>query len=309
MTFVILLILVAIIAIPYVREWRRKPMDERARQDLPGEMVTLSQGNTYFRWHGPLRGPVAVCVHGLSTPSFVWDGMAGGLSAMGYRVLTYDLYGRGYSDRVPGTQDAAFFVRQLEDLLESQKVGDDITLFGYSMGGAIATSFASTHIDRVRHLVLLAPSGAKSSQGRMVRFIRDTPVLGDWLMLAHFPRKYLRGTEAERDLPSSVPGIVDLQQRELNYRGYIAAILSSLRGILSNDLETEHRHIHSEGVPVLAIWGRKDEVIPKSAIGKLSEWSRDARQEMIDDAGHGLPYTHTDQIMQILGQRLREGLN
>lgn len=83
-----------------------------------------------------MRGPVAVCVHGLTTPSFVWHGLARGLATFGYRVLIYDLYGRGYSDRAPGHQDQAYFLQQLNDLLEDQQIKGDITLLGYSMGGA-----------------------------------------------------------------------------------------------------------------------------------------------------------------------------
>jgi pimeloyl-ACP methyl ester carboxylesterase len=65
--------------------------------------------------------------------------------AKGHRVLTYDLYGRGYSDRPGGEQDARFFIRQLEDLLEHQGVTQPVTLLGYSMGGAIGAAFAAKH--------------------------------------------------------------------------------------------------------------------------------------------------------------------
>ncbi|MEX0317870.1 MAG: alpha/beta fold hydrolase [Ruegeria sp.] len=306
---VLLVFVIGAAALPYWAEARRRPMDEWERRDAPGTCVPLSQGVTHYQWHGAVRGPVAVCVHGLSTPSFVWNGLARALGAMGYRVLTYDLYGRGYSDRPEGSQNDDFFIKQLEDLLDDQEIEEDFTLFGYSMGGAIATVFAAKHPNRVRHLVLLASSGMVMTTDRATQFIRQKQGLGDWLMLALFPGRHRRGTEAERALPSSVPDIVDLQQRELHYRGFVPAVLSSLRGILSRELQDEHRTIHRAGVPVLAIWAREDDVIPLSAMGRLTEWSRDAWQEVIEDAGHGMTYTHTDQIAAILSERLRDGLN
>lgn len=304
----ILLLLVVVLALPLIAEFRRKQMDATARREATGDFVTLSQGVTCYEWLGPRRGPIAVCVHGLTTPSFVWRGLARGLAAFGYRVLIYDLYGRGFSDRLSGPQDSAFFLQQLTDLLKDQKVGGDITLLGYSMGGAIATAFTAAHPDKVRQLILLAPAGMGVKAGRMVRFITSTPLLGDWLMLALFARRHRQGTETERALPSSVEGIVNLQQNELLFRGFVPAVLASMRGILSVAQKDEHRTIHLAGVPVLAIWGREDAIIPLTAMGTLAEWSRHARQDVIEGAGHGLTYTHTDAVIASISEALRDGL-
>lgn len=309
MVLLVLVILICLAALPYYLETRRKPMNAQARRAAPGQFVELSQGVTHALWHGPTRGPVAVCIHGLTTPSFVWDGLVDDLGAMGYRVLCYDLFGRGYSDRPEGEQDAAFFLRQLEDLLEAEEIDEEITLIGHSAGGAIATAYAAKHSGRVRHLVLLAPGGLSTSRDALTRFVIRTPYLGDWLMRLVFPGRLQRSIEVERALPGSGPAIADRQQQELNYRGFVPAVLATLRGLLAQPQEAEHRAVHRAGVPVLAIWGREDRVVSLSAMGKLTEWSRMARQEVIDGAGHGLPYTHTQQVATVLRERLREGLN
>lgn len=289
-----------VIATPFAIETFRRPMNESAREDAPGRFVTLSQGVTHYRWIGPARGPVVVCVHGLTTPSFVWEGLARRLSGQGYRVLIYDLYGRGYSDRPAGRQGRDFFLRQLDDLMAQQKVGDHVTLIGYSMGGAIAAAFASVHPERIRQLVLVAPAGMRISAGLSMRLIRDVPLLGDWLALAFFPFSHRRATEAERNLPSSVETIVDRQQAELRWRGFVPAVVSSLRGILSGTLEHDHRAIAQADVPVLAVWGREDAVIPISAMGTLAQWNRRAVHDVVEGAGHGLPYTHTDDLARAI---------
>lgn len=298
-----------VVAWPLLQEHRRRPMDAAARKSAPGQFANLSQGVTHYQWIGPVRGPVAVCVHGLTTPCYVWHGLAAGLAALGYRVLVYDLYGRGYSDRPPGIQNRGFFLRQLDDLLADQEVAGDITLLGYSMGGAISASWAAAHPDRIRQLLLLAPAGMGAAVDAMTRFMVRTPVIGDWLMLALFPGQFRKGTEAERPLPGTVDRIVDRQQAELGFRGYIPAVLSSVRGMLAGDLQQEHRKLHRANVPVLAVWGRDDDVVPLAAMGRLTEWNRDTRQEVIDGAGHGLPYTHTDQVLDALRETLRDGLN
>jgi len=304
----ILLALLALAVFPLLREGLRKTMGPSARNEAPGEFASLSAGLTHYQWIGPRRGPIAVCVHGLTTPSFVWHGLAEGLAEKGYRVLVYDLYGRGYSDRPQGVQDRTFFLSQLEELLEHEGISDDFTLLGYSMGGAIATAYTAAHPDKVRELVLLASAGLKTNPGKIGEFIRNRPGLGDWLMHAAYPRLHIRGTEAERQLPSSVPGIIDLQQRELNYKGFVPAVLSSLRGILSEDRAEDLRHIHRQGVPILAIWGGIDDVVPVSSVGKLTEVARSAKQVEVAEAGHGLPYTHTDEVLEIIAAHHRKGL-
>ena len=300
----ILVALIALAAFPFAREALRKPMNAAARRTAPGAFVQLSQGITHYRWIGPVRGPVAVCVHGLTTPSMVWDAVAKGLALMGFRVLTYDLYGRGYSDHVPGLQDQDFFLRQLTDLLDDQGITEDVTLLGYSMGGAIVSAFAARHPDRARRLILLAPAGMSHDLGKLAKFTRDTPILGDWLMLLRFPAAHRKGTEAERALPSEVPGIIDYQQAELTRRGFVPAVLSSLRGILPHPLEEAHRQISRDGIPVLAIWGRDDAVIPIRAMGQLAQWNRIARHEVIEGAGHGLTYTHASAVLRAIEANL-----
>ena len=66
-----------------------------------------------------------------------------------------------------------------------------------------------------------------------------------------------------------------------------------------------HRGLGVDGIPVLAIWAEKDEVIPISSVGTLAQWNRTARQEVIEGAGHGMPYTHPDEVVESLRELLQ----
>ncbi len=285
---------------PFAVEAMRPRMTRTRREVAPGQFTTLSQGVTHYQWLGAEDGPVAVCVHGLTTPSFVWGPVAEELGRMGYRVLTYDLYGRGFSDRPRGAQDSAFFIRQLDDLLEDQGVAGEITLIGYSMGGAIAAAFAGEQAGRIRQLVLLAPAGLGHDLGPVADMAVKYNLFGRWMMLGFYGKSLRRATEAERGLPSRIDRMVDLQIAETRLRGFAPAVLASLRGILDEDLEGAHRNIAEAGVPVLAVWGEKDEIIPLSCRDTLAEWNPDAHQEVVAGAGHTLTYTDTDEVMAAL---------
>lgn len=295
-----------VVLAPTLAEVMRPRMGPSARQSAPGNLARLSRGVTHYQWYGPDNGPLVVCVHGLTTPSFVWEGIAPRLAEQGFRVLTYDLYGRGFSDRPRGAQEGAFFIAQLEELLDHLGVTHPFTLIGYSMGGSIGACFAAAHSDRLKKLILLAPAGMGHDLGPVARLVVNYGGFGRWLFMAMYGRSFRQSTEAERDLPSSVPDIVDRQQNELRYRGFRRAVLSSMRGILDRDLEEEHRAIATSDLPVLAIWGREDDVIPISGMGKLAEWNRKAEHEVIEGAGHALAYSHTEEVVEMMRPALHE---
>lgn len=297
MLWFLALCLAALAALPFVLERRRPTVDDDARVDAPGHFAELSQGVTHYQWHGFETGPVAVCVHGLTTPSFVWDDIAKGLVAQGFRVLVYDLYGRGYSDRPDGAQSDAFFIRQLDDLLADQMIADDITLIGYSMGGAIASSYAAKYPDRLRQLVLLAPAGFGGFPTGFFRQIRDNPPFGDWLAHALFPRRHRDASAILRKSHPELAGAAVKQAAQVDWKGFIPAVVSSLRNILRDEQEREHRKLEKAEVHVIAIWAANDTSIPLSGMGNLSKWNRNAVQAQIEGATHWLPLTHPDEVV------------
>ncbi|MDF1857296.1 alpha/beta hydrolase [Pseudooceanicola sp.] len=292
-------LLVAGFLAPFLIELRRPKVDKAARAASNGKLARLSQGITHFRWHsGKARGPVAICVHGLTTPSFVWDGVADELEILGYRVLSYDLFGRGLSDRPAAPQNRDFFVRQLEELIKHEGIKEDITLIGYSMGGSIATCYAAKNPHMLRRLVLIAPAGMGLSRSALDRFMIGAPLIGDWLFRVVFPGRHRRAARRlQRDHGVS-EAITNAQAAQVEYRGYLPAVLSSYRRILSETLEAEHREIAHAGIPVTGIWATADQTIPLANMGRLTAWNREAVQTQILGATHWLPITHPREVVR-----------
>jgi len=288
-------------AAPWLTELRRQPV-RAARSQAPGAFAALSQGRTHYRWSGDTAGPVVVLIHGLTTPSFVWDELEARLVGAGHRVLSYDLYGRGFSDRPRGAQGRGFFLRQLEDLLADQGVEANFALIGYSMGGAIATAFSAASAERVNRLILLAPAGMGHELGAAQRLIRLPAALAEALMLLIFPRSFRRAAEVERRKPGVPEAVVDGQLAQLERRGYVRSVLASLRGILAEDFEADHRRIAAARLPVLAIWGARDTTIPIAAKAVLTRWNPGARHAVIDAGDHALTYTHAAEITDLIAE-------
>jgi pimeloyl-ACP methyl ester carboxylesterase len=261
---------------------------------------------THYQWLGGVRGPVVVCIHGLTTPSPVWYAIAGGLAKLGYRVLVYDLYGRGFSDAPRGEQDGEFFATQLADLLDHQGLTEDVTLMGYSMGGSIATHFAAAHPNRVRRLILLASGGMWLREDKVTEASRRMSLLGDWLHAVVGARRDRQRLRRQLGQVFDVEGIIELQLAEYQSRGFLRSVLSSRRHILNDFQEDQHRTIGRDGIPVIGIWAERDEVIPLKSLGTLTQWNRSVRQEVISEADHRVGYTHAAQVVKVLRDVLRE---
>ena len=134
---------------------------------------------------GAEKGDLVVCIHGLTTPSFVFEGLASHYADIGKRVLVYDHYGRGYSDRPKAKQDKAFFINQLDELLNKLEIKrQKFDLVGYSMGGAIAAAYAAHNPNRLNKLVLIASAGTGHNLGFSAK-VAKIPLFG-WVLFSIF---------------------------------------------------------------------------------------------------------------------------
>ena len=294
---VLIVIVVAVALVPVLQERGRQQITPNLRKQADGQFAKLSAGQTRYQWHGGTRGPVIVLGHGVTTPAIVWSAITPALAGLGFRVLCYDLYGRGFSDAPKGAQDMAFFTRQLDDLLADQGVSQDITLMGYSMGASIVTAYAAAKPHTVARAILVAPAGIKMNETVFETFCRTVPILGDWAHGMFGAGRSGAGKPAE---------IAKMQAFQLSRRGYLPSVLASRRGALNGRLEVAHRKLGRENVPVWAFWGRDDTTIPLSAMGTLIRWNRAVHNDDIAGAGHGLPYTHAHELATAITAMMRD---
>ena len=137
---------------------KRPDLTAETRKELPGSFVELSAGVTHYELRGDPEGDCVVLIHGNAAPYVSWDNTIEDLGAAGLRVLRYDLFGHGYSDRPKlGTSDRHFYNTQLAELLSRLEIPYPILVMGTSQGGAIGACFASENPGAVGKLALLAP--------------------------------------------------------------------------------------------------------------------------------------------------------
>lgn len=102
-------------------------------------------------WSG--KGPAIVCIHGLTANHTGWASIADILSP-DYRLIAYDLRGRGDSDKPPKGYSLQIHCQDLAGLLDHYALKKAI-LMGHSLGAAIALCFAARFPRRVSKLILV----------------------------------------------------------------------------------------------------------------------------------------------------------
>src|SRR5262249_13103799 len=154
---------------------------------------------------------------GFSVPYYIWDPTFDALTKAGFRVLRYDYYGRGFSDRpeIPYTQD--LYVRQLHELLEATHLTGPINLAGLSVGAAIVTAFAAKHPDRVRTLVYLDPAFRTP---RPISAIEAMPGLWEFFTVLTDERFWARSQLADFLRPERFPEWPAKYEVQMQYRGF-----------------------------------------------------------------------------------------
>ena len=283
-------------------------LDARVRESLPGRTAWLTDGVTYYEAADPERGFPVILIHGFSVPNFIWDRNFSVLADAGFRVVRYDLFGRGYSDRPRIAYDRALFVRQLADLMDSLKI-EQTDLISLSMGGPIAAEFAYRFPKRVRKLVFIDPAGFDLELPFAVRIL-NVPVLGEVMLgllgllgtrtlLETMLNDFYSPTQEAKDY------FIPRYQEQMKYHGFKRAILSSLRsGMLDEDLEL-FRRVGGLGKPVMLIWGTEDQTVPFKHSATFMKLVPNAEFHPIDRAKHIPHFERPDFVNPLFVDFLR----
>lgn len=298
-TISILVLLAAILVAAYfLSDGEQKRLDAKTRAALPGQFVTLSQGVVHYELAGPDDAPLVVLVHGFSVPYYVWDPTFEALTEAGFRVLRYDLYGRGYSDRPEVEYDLDLFTGQLRDLLTALDLGEPVTLVGLSFGGPIVASFANQYPQQVSGLVLIDPQVAQVSPGDILPL--NLPLVGEYIMSVYMAPVMLPKSQADDFYrPERFPDWEVKYRLQEEFVGFKRAILSTIRNMVAMQPLEEYRGLGEQNLPVMLFWGQEDKTISAAEIGQLREAIPQAEFHPIPEAGH-LPHYEQPEVVDAL---------
>jgi pimeloyl-ACP methyl ester carboxylesterase len=207
-------------------------------------------------------------------------------------VVAPDLLGHGASAKPRGDYSLGAFAVWLRDLLDELGIAQ-ATIVGQSLGGGVAMQFVYQHPDYCRRLVLIASGGLGPDVGLILRllsapgaeFVLPIAAPRPVLIAGNKLRKWLgsAGIQSPRgaEMWTAYSSLSDRQTRQaflrtlrsvVDYRGQAVSALSRLQ--VAADL------------PVMAIWGDRDAIIPVDHAYAAHDVRNDTRLEVLPGIGH-----------------------
>lgn len=259
---------------------------------VPGRFVHLSDGYTRYEIAGPANGQVVVLAAGASVPYYIWYPTFKMLVDSGFRVLRYDYYGRGYSDRPDIAYNEDLYVRQLAELLDSLQITGPINLAGLSFGGSVITSFTDRFPDRVKRLIYVDPAIRRPHS---VRVAMQIPVVRNVVALLN-ERSAAEAQLSDFLHPTRFPAWPVRYRPQLRYRGFRHAMLADYLDYAGLDQQPELDRLGKSDRPVLIIWGKQDSTVPITRSEQLRSAFPHSQFVVVDSAGH-LPHWEQPRIV------------
>lgn len=192
---------------------------------------------------------------------FFWGWSHGDTTDKDFRKCAPDnwnIHTISYQEIMP-IDDPQQVSRKLIDFLDQKNI-ERVSVYGHSVGGAVALNFTNLNPTRVKHLYISDSEGIYEPQSpwQLVRNVIDP------------------GPNAKVDLSDTVENIIKIIKQPLLYTklAYFAHKVN---------LEREARDVK---VPVTIIWGEKDKLTPLSQGQRLHFLVPNSKLVVLKDEGH-----------------------
>lgn len=217
-------------------------------------------------------GDVILLVHGSGRSIADWQEGLAELLASKHRVVAFDSYGFGLSDRNhPFQYGNALWASQAVDVLDALEIERAVVL-GHSAGGVVAAFLAADHPERFRGAVFVG-HGLALDRAQMIPLL---PGLGElWIARA---KVFGETFSAQHRLR---------METAYRIRGTRAALLTFIRRQYTIDgLRLLVGTYEDIAIPVLQVHGTLDESIPIEAARELGSRLRNARFVAVPGSSH-----------------------
>ncbi len=214
------------------------------RLDSGYEEVRLSDGITSYKDIGDKNNKVIVLVHGATFGSLAYEEYVNVFIKNDYRVITYDQYGRGYSDRINSNVSIELMERQLKELIEHCKV-EDVILYGVSFGAAVVAKYSANNPEKIS-------------------FIVKIPLYGDLLIRGFLVPGVLKRIEEYEDLMSKK--LLDHYIGQFNVKGTEKFFKKFFLGNATGNRLEDHSIIGNKSIPSYFAYAEDDTEIDSKLV-------------------------------------------
>lgn len=244
-------------------------------------------------------GQPVVLIHGWPLNGASWEKQAAALLDEGYRVITYDRRGFGRSDQPSVGYDYNTFASDLNTLLTELDLNGCI-ICGFSMGSGEVTRYLGRYgseriakaigIGVVPPFLLKTDDNPEGVPGDVFEGIKQGILADRPAFITEFFKNFYNLDETLGTL---------ISEEAVRNSWNVATHASAVGTVKCVDawIEDFREDVEKIDVPTLIIHGNADRILPIEVTGdRLSKMIADAKYKVIDGAGHGLLWTHADEV-------------
>lgn len=258
--------------------------------------VQLDDGRTIAYVDEGNSDEIIIFVHGLGSYLPAWKKNIEGLKN-DFRTIAIDLPGYGKSSKELHTGTPEFYADVLVQFMDKLGI-EKASISGHSMGGQAAITMALKYPDRVKNLILVAPSGIEEfTEGQKewfrevmtVQSVKLTPV--NALRANVYANFYNMPEDAEFMITDRI-AFRDAEQ----FENYCYTVVQSVKGMVDQPVEHLLDRITQ---PTLIVFGENDNLIPNPYLNpgfsrEIGEKGKklipDSELVMIPECGHFLQF-------------------
>jgi pimeloyl-ACP methyl ester carboxylesterase len=237
--------------------------------------ITTDQGILHYEVFG--RGRPVILLHGWLGSWGLWQETMTYLG-QSYRTYALDFWGFGESGTKRNTYLVQDFISLVNQFMEQMGI-QQAPLVGHSMGGTVSLSMAIQHPERITKVVVIGSPIAGSSLAFTLKLAGMRPIA--WLLFTLFPL-FRAAMRVASPFISKDPRFPDMMDRDLS-KTTLESFLVSIASLRRTDLRPE---LHKINVPVMGMYGDRDNIVHPKQWQPLKEGVPGARIEQYKQAGH-----------------------
>ncbi|MET3945951.1 cation diffusion facilitator CzcD-associated flavoprotein CzcO/pimeloyl-ACP methyl ester carboxylesterase [Arthrobacter sp. UYCu512] len=257
--------------------------------DLPGT-GHVDVGGARFRYRKTGSGDPMLLLHGIGQSLEDWNEQHERLAAR-HTLISVDLPGFAYSDRLSGPATLAKLAGSLPAFLDAVGVHEPLPVIGNSLGGAVAMKLAADHPDRVSALVLANSAGFGQEVALVLRLLTVGPLAALLTRPAEAAsRRTVESIFYNKALVTDarVGQAYALSRRATHRRTLleVARDLGTVSGVRAEWRADLMAALAQSDIPMLVAWGDHDHVLPFSHLKAATAALPRAESHVFPKTGH-----------------------
>ena len=246
----------------------------------------LELGGMEVRYRDEGEGPAVVLLHGVCASLETWDGWTEKMKE-NYRVIRIDIPGFGLTGPAPDKSQYKIenSVEFLDEFVSHLGI-DEFYLVGNSLGGYISWNYSLKYPHKVKKMILIDSVGYPQKMPRMLRYASNPLVRSTSRKMMPRSMLYKSVKQVYGDKSKVTPKVqeryFDFAMREGNKGSYVDIFVE----FRDNEDVDISKGISKIKVPVMVMWGTKDEWIPFEAFEKFKKDLPSAQYVAYEGVGH-----------------------